>query len=209
MVRRLDFDGNPFHYIGGRKLLNEGVVSDDVLDWSTNLLGGEFKIEDILWKQKGDGIIEWNEEDVDICDYDECYEQMAQANSVFITVNCLHKTIVPYRRKFGSKGDLEQYAEKTHDIDKEIIEQYHAGYEPECHATVTVEHKPTKLNYWHMTIEITPRDLTEPMPRDGKKNKSVKKRVKEALHLHIIKNLICEEPRNVEDIPKVLYLKQE
>ncbi len=206
LVRRLDVDGNPFHYIGGRKLLNEGVINDDVLDWSTNLLGGKFKVEDVYWRQKEKGIIEWNNEDVNIDDYNGCYEQITSANCVFITINCLHNKSIPYKRKFGSKRNLEQYVEKTHDIEEEAIKHWGVCDEPECHATITVEHKPTMLNYWHMTIEIAPRDFTEPIPRDSKKNKSVKKRVKEALHLHIIKNVMCEKDY-VEDIPESLYLK--
>lgn len=206
LARRLDAEECPFHYIGGRKLLNEGVINDDVLDWSTNLLGGEFKIEDVFWRQKGEGIEEWNDGDVDICKYNGCYEHTKSSYCVFIAINSLHNITVPYKRVFGSKSDLEKYLEKTHDITVDAIEQQHAGYEQECRATITIEHKPTKLNYWHMTIEITPKDFTEPITRDGKKNKSVKRRVKEALHLHIIKNVICEEPQ-ISGIPQRLYVK--
>ena len=205
LLRRLDSEGKPFHIIGGRKLLNEGVISEDVLDWSTNLLGGEFKIEDICWRQKNGGIADWNGGDVKICDFDECYQHVETPYYVCIAVNRLHKITIPYKRRFGSRQDLEQYVEKTNDITKEDIAQYIGG-ELECRATITIEHKPTMLNYWHITIGITPRDFTDPMPRNSTKNKGVKKRVREALHLHIIDNVMCETP-NIEDIPKELYLK--
>lgn len=206
LVRRLDCDGIPFHYIGGRKLLNEGVIGDDVLDWSTNLLGGEFKIEDICWRQLGKGIADWNDEDVNICDYDGSYELTNLTNCVFISLCCLHNQIIPYRRKFGSRKDLEQYSEITSEFDKNVMAQWNADNELECHATITVEHKPTMLNYWHMTIEISPKDFDAPIPRDSKKNKSLKKRVKEALHMHILSNVICDVT-HIEDIPKTLYVK--
>lgn len=206
LTRRLDCEGTPFHYIGGRKILNEGIINDDVLDWSTNLLGGKFKIKDICWRQIGKGITEWNNEDVNICDFDGCYELIKSTNYVFIPLYCLHNQIIPYRRKFGNKKDLEQYTIKTNVLDKDFIEHWTTEDEIECRATITVEHKPTMLNYWHMTVEIAPEDFKAPIPRDSKKNKSLKKRVKEALHMHILNNVICKETR-IKKIPKTLYIK--
>lgn len=204
----MDTEECPFHYIGGRRILNEGIITDDVLDWSTNLLGGKFKTEDAFWRQKGKGTTPWKDKDgnVNLCHYNGCYEQTTSKHCAFITVKCLHNKEIPYKRVFGNKKDLEQYAEKTHDVTKEALEQWHTDAEPECHATITIEHKPIVLNYWHMTIEITPKDFANPIPRDSKKNKSIKKRVKEALHLHIIKNIICEEPYQMEEIHKELYV---
>lgn len=205
LARRLDVETEPYHYIGNHKLVNEGVINNDVLDWSTNLLGGEFKIEDICWRQKGDGCAEWNNEDIDICDYNsECYEQTTSKYCAFITIECLHNIEIPYKRRFGSKKDVEQYAEKTQDITIDVIKAWNQDNEPECHATIVVEHKPTMLNYWHMTVGVIPRDFKEPISRDCKN--SVKKRVKEALYLHIIKNITCDEP-DIEEIPVKLYLK--
>lgn len=206
LVRRLDCEGTPFHYIGNQKLLNEGVISDDVLDWSINLLGGEFKIEDICWRQTGKGITEWNDGDVNICDYDGSYELTKSTNCVFISLCCLHNQIIPYRRKFGSRKDLEQYTVKTSEFNKDVMVQWNTEDELECHATIIVEHKPTMLNYWHMTIEIVPKDFEEPISRDSKKNKSLKKRVKEALHMHIVSNVICKVT-HIENIPQTLYVK--
>lgn len=204
LIRRLDSDEYPFHEIGGRKLLNEGVINDDVLDWSTNLLGGEFKIEDICWRQTLKGVAEWNGEEVDIHNYDGNYHQIVPTYYIFIKINCLHKATIPYNRKFGSKKELEQYAKKTNDVTKDNIDWY-VDNEVECHATITIEHKPTMLNYWHMTIEITPRDFDKPMPRNGKQNKSLKKKVREALHVYLVSNVMCEV-ESVENIPKELYL---
>lgn len=206
LIRRLDCEDNPFHYIGGRKLLNEGIINDDVLDWSTSLLGGEFKIEDICWRQIGKGITEWNDEEINICDYNESYELTKSTYCIFIPLCCLHNQIIPYKRKFGSRKDLEQYTEKTKEFDQEVITQWNSEDELKCHASITVEHKPIVLNYWHMTIEITPYDFELPVARDSKKNRSLKKKVKEALHMHILSNLICEVTR-IEDIPKKLYEK--
>lgn len=207
LARRLDGGENHFHYIGGRKILNEGVINEDVLNWSTNLLGGEFKTEDVCWRQKNEGSKEWNDETVDLCNYGGCYELTISADCVFITISCLHKTIIPYKRKFGSRDDLRQYAENTSDITKDVVEQWNAKDELDCRASIIVGHSPTMLNYWHMTIDITPKDFAEPMPRDGKKNKGLRRKVREALHMHILNNILCEEP-HVEGIPEDLYIRQ-
>lgn len=206
LIRRLDCEEYPFHCIGGRKILNEGVINDDVLDWSTNLLGGEFKIEDIGWRQIGKGITEWNDGDIKICDYNESYELTKSKYFIFIPLCRFHNQVIPYKRKFGSRKDLEQYIKKTDEINNNVSTQWKAEDEFECHAYITVEHKPIVLNYWHMTIEITPRDFDSPMPRDGKNNKSLKKRIKAALHMHILNSLECEVT-HIKDIPNELYKK--
>lgn len=205
LIRRLDCKEEPFHIIGGYKILNEGIINDDVLEWSTNLLGGEFKIEDICWRQIKQGINEWNDnedDDVDICDYNGCYEQITSKYFVCISLCRFHNVTIPYKRKFGSEKDLKQYIDKT----GEIIKTNNATDEQECHATITIEHKPIMLNYWHMTVGVTPKDFETQIPRDGKKNHSLKKRVKEALHMHILNNVICEVT-NIENIPLSLYVK--
>jgi len=206
LVRRLDCVGNPFHCIGGRKLLNEGVIDNDVLDWSTNLLGGEYKIEDIRWRQKGERNTEWNEGDVDINEYGNCYEYLDDANPIYIPVGKLHQISIPYKRKFGSKADAYKYAITTQDLDEEVAEQFLLAEDIECHATIKVEHKPTVLNYWHMTIGIIPRDFQEPIPRNTQNNKSLKKRVKAALHLHIVNNVQIDYMDSIK-LPESLYIK--
>lgn len=207
LARRHDGETVPFHYIGGRRILDEGVINNDVLDWSTNLLGGGFKTEDICWGQHEHGTDEWDGEDVVLDNYEGCYEQIS-ACCLFIAFNSLHNITIPYKRRFGSIKDLEQYAEKTNDISMDIVNLWDINNEAECNATINVEHKPTMLNYWHMTIGITPKDFIEPMSRDGKKNKSLKKRVREALHLHILNNIIIEEPQ-IENIPEDIYIKDD
>lgn len=206
LVRRLAPDENPFHNIGGQKLLKEGVIKDDVLDWSTNLLGGEFKVEDIQWKQEGEGCSYWKGEEINIADYEGCYTCLESVYPVFIAIGKLHKMGIPYKRKFGQKSDVIHYAEDTHDLTKEDVEQWTPKEDPQCHATITVEHKPTKLNYWHMTVEITPLDFKEPMDRNSKRSKSLKDRVKKALHAHIVKNVQCK-CTEIESIPEPLYIK--
>ncbi len=207
LVRRIDCDELPFHYIGGYKVLNEGIINDDVLEWSTNLLGGDFDIKDICWRQFGKGIEEWNEGDVNICDYSGSYEQIKSVNYVSIYLCRFHNKNIPYKRKFGSRKDLEQYTEKTKELNKDIIEHWSSENEFDCIATITIVHKPTMLNYWHMTIEIRPHDFESSVPRDSKKNKSLKKRIKEALHMYILNNVVCEEIHNIEQIPESLYMK--
>lgn len=208
LARRLDVcEGGqlPFHEIGGQKLLNEDAISEDILDWSTNLLGGEFKIEDIGWKQKGSGIKDWDNEDVDICKYEDCYSRIeTEYYSAFITVDCLHNKIIPYRRNFADKASLVQYYNSTGDITKETVDQWNNNKEIECQATIKVEHKPTMLNYWHMTVGIIPRDFKEPIPRDLNKQKSLKKSVKRALRLYILKNISCEIHQEYK-IPENIY----
>lgn len=204
LIRRLDCEENPFHSIGNYKILNEGVINDDVLEWSTNLLGGEFKIEDICWRQIREGINEWNDDDndVDICNYIGCYEQITSKYFVYISLCRFHNVTIPYKRKFGSEKDLKQYIDKT----GETNQTYNAIEGNECHAVITIEHKPTMLNYWHMTVGVTPKDFEMPIPRDSKKNQSLKKRVKEALHMHILNNVICEDTK-YDNIPSSLYVK--
>lgn len=204
LVRRLETTGNPFHIIGGRKLLNEGVIDEDVLDWSTNLLGGEFQVEDICWRQKGEGVSPWEEEEINIADFKNCYERIDLAFPIFIAIEKLHKIEIPYRRNFGSKADAIKYAEATQDLAEETLTRWTSDVEPECHATITIEHKPIRLNYWHMTIEITPHDFVEPIDRDSKKKKGLKERVKKALHLYIINNVQCE-CTELEQLPESIY----
>ena len=200
MVRRLE--GQPYHMLGEEKVLDDEAIPEDVIDWSVCLLGGKFQVEDLRWRQFGEGASPWKGEDVKLEDFEGYYELKDNMTPLYLAMGKFHNVYVPYQRNFGSVQDVLRYHEKTGELSNQEIEGWDKVSSLECQEHVTVVHAPNKLNYWHMMIQVRPLDMEAPIDRN--KKGALKRNVRAALHLYISNTVTLEHP-SFEMLPDWLY----
>ena len=158
IVRRAD---KPVVYVTnslGDKVLAEDTFTGNVFDYSTNLLGAYFHVEEHLGlRQLGEGKADWNGETTFESIKDELWGEV-KAYPVRLYINPLQHKSVPYKRTFEKaellKGFISQWDMKASETASKIWKGKNNDYDFE--AELRVEHHPTNLNYWHMAIDIYP-----------------------------------------------------
>lgn len=190
MARRLE--GRPYHIIGGEKVLDDEAISEDVIDWSVCLLGGKFQVEDLRWRQLGEGASSWTGESVKFEDFEGYYELRDNMTPLYLNMRKFHDVYVPYQRRFGNMNDILSYREKTGEPSELELEKWDKTSPLECQEHITVVHAPNKLNYWHMMIQVRPLDMERPIDRN--KKGALKRSIRNALHLYISNTVTLEQP---------------
>lgn len=204
MARRLE--GQPYHIMGGEKILDDEAISEDVIDWSVCLLGGKFQVEDLKWRQLGEATVSWKGENVKLEDFSGCYELKEDITPLYLEMRKFHNVSVPYQRQFGSKQDVLKYQSKTGEPSNEEIESWDKVSPLKCREIITVTHAPNKLNYWHMMVQARPLDMEYPINRN--KKGTLKKNVRSALRLYILNSVTLNCP-TFNMLPDRFYKQQE
>lgn len=158
-------------------LKEEALTKDEIPNLSTSLLGAKHQIEDFRFRQIGQGKAPWDKEEVGISAF--CIDKdFVRIDTEFIVVGWslfgLNNKDVPYRKTFNKKKEYDAFvdsvnkANESQNKEKIYLEEYEklsknengVSY-GEYNGKVFVNHAPTKLNYWHFTVDLYPVDTPE------------------------------------------------
>lgn len=144
---------------GGHKVLKEKCF-EHIVHLSMNLLGGSFKPEHILFVQKRPGSDKWESgEKVDYKDYKGCVEKCETATPVFYRDKVLCQPSISIPVIFNDKQAYNAFCQYNKE---KVFPRYNKGESISVAFETKIEHHPTKLNYWHVQLEVYP-ELKEEM----------------------------------------------
>lgn len=128
------------------------ITSDEVPGMSMSLLGGGFKGEKhICYRQKNTGAKEWDGvtllNDEEICDG---YDFIPDAFPIYFSLKEIHKVRIPYKRQFDKQDDFNNFF-----VVKSAVNAWEKGRGYRVEGEITVAHKPTMMNYWHVELQIS------------------------------------------------------
>lgn len=187
--------------VGGRLRLDPDCLGE-IVGMSVNLLGGHFLPEYSPILQKGKGKDPWDGfSDIAIADYSGCYEDTGY-DYVFYRMDLLHGAAYPNVYKFNNKGTYKAY--QTF-LEQKVYPQFTDGIEVPISVTLTLEHAPTNLNYWHFVVKTSLTDDAKLLKRDGS--------WRDMIFKHLLLTVYCREATETLTtdgaIPVELYEKQE
>lgn len=172
-------------------LTEEGLPLERIPNLSTNLLGTRFQIKDFIFNPIKDGKQDWNEDDKVLnTDSIQVHINYETLEKDFFVVGWIVKEIdgrqIPYSRVFAKKQLYETFKRKIENLqnneeeDKSLtvyLEEYE-NLSTDCNGhkqakllgDVRITHMPTKLNYWHFTIDLFPMEVPEKHISNTKKS---------------------------------------
>lgn len=141
-------------YSAINRLPENCITKEDVVGLSMNLLGGSFKAEEHLrYRTKGRGNENWDGETIsDVKEGD--YEIVKVESPVYFSCKEIHRVSIPYERHFNKRQDWETYHKNSSDVSySEMVWRRDSPYEV-C-GEIYIVHKPTRMNYWHVELQIS------------------------------------------------------
>ncbi|MBL4649353.1 MAG: hypothetical protein JKY03_06435 [Aureispira sp.] len=139
--------------------LREGAFvrnDKDVFGLSMNFMGGEFNEDHVKFKTTDDGSKYWEEkEDVNFSLYGSCYQELEETKPcILYLLKDLHNIKIPYEKKADKNFKKQlKVAENEFDLDFSVPTN---TKDPliDVEAVGFIEHKPTKLNFWHVEFHV-------------------------------------------------------
>ncbi len=133
---------------------------DDLKSLSMNLLGGEFDVDDIKWRQYDFASSEWNYEKTIF--YHQVHDSISLHEGkipILYYLKNLQEFKFPFRRNFNPKENQKQIPQKLDPtavfLEPDSIEEkkeYKYGYQ----GFTKINHKPSCGNFWHVEIFVQP-----------------------------------------------------
>lgn len=194
------------------------LQSSRMRNLSTSLLGAAFLPEDFAFEQKENGAADWDTTtDIYLTDFREGIDYRSVTSRFCVvgwTLSELEGKDFPFKRKFESEDDFNIWKaslpEQTTDpninhyleaFTKIIPASY--PHEEDVRVCIKMIHRPTNLNYWHLTLDIFPFDdyNHEVSAEDVEKDKNIKKHTLRGIAEYLRRNsVIIDSDFN---IPKI------
>ena len=149
---------------GGHKVLNENCF-EHIVHLSMNLLGGSFRPEHVFFVQNKPGSNDWIAgETVDFQDYLNCIDECATATPIFYRDSVLCQPSISVPVVFNDKQAYKAYCQC---FNEKKFPPYKEGASIGVTFETKLEHRPTKLNYWHIQLEVYPELKDEMLKNDS------------------------------------------
>lgn len=179
------------------------IMSDAVAGMSMSLLGGGFKGEKhICYRQKNTGAKEWdgvtilNDEEIR-----DCYDFIPDACPIYFSLKEIHKVRIPYKRQFDKQRDFNNVL-----VVKSAVNAWEKGSTYDVEGELSVVHKPTMMNYWHVELQISAVADKDMYIKKGKAawNRSLRYAVVD----HLYHNFLFPNDVRQYTIPESMYKKK-
>ena len=149
----------PFELIGPRgDLLSEDCVTENIFNYSMNLLGGEFQVGlHLAIRQKGRGVDDWDGEtflsDEEIA---VCWELVDASYPIYYRVSDLQNVEIPYKKRIGKESEYKALQDQMIAQDVRAAMSVWDPADPvvSFKGFMRVNHAPTLMNYWHVTLDV-------------------------------------------------------
>ena len=214
-------EGNPSEYYketeGGQKVLTETVFKSSMANLSMNLAGGLFNTANDAHLRFlpciEAAIEEWDGNEIPAMLYNsvECYKFYETCYGPCFFVVDIHNKTFPFYRHFESKEERDAYALQVKAASSETQMDYDAQFVGEflskkqnilVKPRLKVHHKPTKVNYWHITLDTyrpTDTKLVSPSEKQNNTDRNMFKALKKNLTKCCYTNLNPEYCLKTED----------
>lgn len=178
-----------------------------VHEMSVNLLGTEFKLEDIMWCQKG--AKQWKGEAVVLDSIEGLIEIRPHKHAIYMRGDKLHRSVF----SFPAEIDPKLHKDFTAAIDAAFkgpirsssnIENTQNDSVVKLISTVTVEHVPMNLNYWH--FQITANVQKKVGNVIIKNDKGWRKEARHYFLTTLLRLSTLREPKNIQSIDKRIFI---
>jgi len=169
--------------------------------YSLNLLGGLFKVEHILFRQKGKGIETWKlKETINLEDFKDCFEKAISFIPIYVSLKNIHNISIPYnisdkKEVAEYKKTFEAFGESLNSDSKTILVQ----------GKSFIVHKPTKLNYWHVELHSEDIGAKEAKLKTVKESSSGKWQEYSQFFQENIIKACSYKVQNIGEVPEHLY----
>lgn len=184
----------------GKMILSEKVFKNNMANLSMNLAGGLFNTNSQghlrFLPTKKEAIKAWNglKTPHKLYSNRDCYITYKQCFGLCFRVADIHNRTFPFYKHFESADERNAYAEKaimaTSIKEKEYEADYVGAFESKKKSVlvrprIKVHHSPSKVNYWHMTLDtFRPTDINYVRPEE--KQDSSDKRMFKALKQDLV-----------------------
>jgi len=119
-----------------------------------NLLGGSFQTEDIKYRTDQKGSENWNGEPILLSEFQNSFEVLKDDKpAIFFGIGSLHNKSVPYKMDVSTNKEAKKFAQSCGHLFE--------GPKANFIAKTVVLHSPTKLNYWHVELDIQTENTSE------------------------------------------------
>lgn len=195
-------EGRPEEYM--QKLDDEMIISSKIFKHNTanlsmNLAGGIFDTKCDAHLKFLPAIKEacetWNGGSIspDLYNREECYHIYETCFGLCFLVRNIHNRTFPFYKHFESKEERDNYEKRTlaavtqneMNYDAHFVEEFKNKKENVLvKPRIKVHHVPTKINYWHMTLDTyrpTDSDFVHPDEKQNNSDKSMFKALKQDL----------------------------
>ncbi len=142
-----------------KDILSEDCVADDVFNYSMNLLGAGFNVDEHLaLRQVGNGKKRWRgkaEELLSEEEIEESYEVVEESFPIYYKVEAIDGLDIPYKRSFAKQSDFKNVNDRLIELGKQsAVKVWDPGKkEAQMVACTAVNHDPSLMNYWHVTLD--------------------------------------------------------
>ena len=141
-------------------------------DLSMNLLTDDSPVEYLKFIQKGDAGKAWHGEDIDVA---KCIKSVEEVKGDYyplvFNISEIHNKEFPYDSTFQSNNEIEKGGRSIVGIIGKKSTPYCKDKTSEVIGKFSVIHKPTNMNYWHVTLRIEIPKGSEPLKRGKAKQK--------------------------------------
>lgn len=188
---------NPIN--GDLSIEAEYLQSGDIINLSTSLLGAAYLIDDFAYVSKEDGVHDWDTGlDIDLANFKEGTDYYYYTSAYCVVgwpILNLEGFMVPfnYNRTHESyeafvswqeslpmnhdNAEISKYLGEFKKISKTENDKFPSQLE--VPTFVKIIHRPTNLNYWHLTVDIFPIDKPETeLVKEDVNKKSYKKKLR-------------------------------
>lgn len=146
-------------------------------DMSMSMMTDKSRRDYLKFRQTGKARNAWNGKNVKIGNYiNDIKRSEGRWCSISYRVDKLHNKSIPYQGKFKDQKEFDKYKGDVGSVrDKKIIlKNFSKNNEYPLIAYMRLEHKPTMMNYWHMTLCIRPfKDSPDIKDSNSKRNQAI------------------------------------
>lgn len=156
--RRMEGSPNELEEIDDNLYVMPDEVSENMVskvpDMSMNILTTVSKIDYLKWQQTKNACEIWDGKIIDIKDFVGDVNFIPSSYAIIYDARNLHGIKIPYTKSFNSKKEYME-GKKYCDHVEELIDANFTKRTPyPFSAQSKLNHKPTNMNYWHVTLDI-------------------------------------------------------
>lgn len=156
--RRMNGDPQGFVEIDDDLYLMPNEISQElsghVPDMSMNMLTSISKVDYLKWQQIKSASDSWDGSEIKVQDYNDCVSFISSSYAIIYKASNLHNINIPYKKSFNSMKEYQEGKQYVDYVEKLIDKNFQKSNEYDFTAISKLEHKPTNMNYWHVTLDI-------------------------------------------------------
>lgn len=129
-------------------------LCNQVPDMSMNMLTTISKVDYLKWQQVKPASDDWDGNEINVEEFKDFVSFVSPSYAIIYKASNLHNIHIPYKKSFNSKNEYEAGKKYIDHVEELIDKNFQKGNEYDFTAISKLEHKPTNMNYWHVTLDV-------------------------------------------------------